>query len=109
MAAGSVAEATRRARAAAPHGLSVEVEVQDLDGLDAAIAGGADVVLLDNMTPAEVEAAVHRAAGRVLLEASGGINLDTVKDYAGTGVDLISVGALTHSAPAIDLALEVEV
>lgn len=109
MAAGSVAEATRRAKAAAPHGLTVEVEVQDLDGLDAAIAEGADVVLLDNMTPSEVKAAVQRAAGRVLLEASGGVNLDTVKEYAATGVDLISVGALTHSAPSIDLALEVEV
>lgn len=109
LAAGGVGEATRRAVDAAPHGLVVEVEVQDLDGLDAAIANGASAVLLDNMTPDEVRAAVQRAAGRVTLEASGGVKLDNVRAYAETGVDLISVGALTHSAPAVDLALEVEI
>ncbi|MGH2755445.1 MAG: carboxylating nicotinate-nucleotide diphosphorylase, partial [Actinomycetota bacterium] len=108
-AAGDVATATQRAVSGAPHGLLVEVEVQSLEGLDAAIAAGAHAVLLDNMTPDEVRAAVERAAGRVLLEASGGITLETIRSYAETGVDLISVGALTHSAPAIDLSLEVEV
>jgi nicotinate-nucleotide pyrophosphorylase (carboxylating) len=108
LAAGSVGEATRRALAGAPHGLLVEVEVIDLNGLDEAIEAGASAVLLDNMTPEETRAAVERAAGRVTLESSGGITLDNVRAYAETGVDLISVGALTHSAPAVDLALEVE-
>ena len=107
-AAGGVTEATRRALAGAPHGLLVEIEVQNLDELDEAIAAGAHAVLLDNMTPDEVRSAVERAGGRVLLEASGGIDLATVRSFAETGIDLISVGALTHSAPAIDLALEVE-
>lgn len=109
MAVGSVAEATKRAVANAPHGLLVEVEVADLGGLEEAISNGAHAVLLDNMTPAQVAEAVEVAAGRVRLEASGGITSKNIKEYAETGVDLISVGALTHSAPAIDLSLEVEV
>jgi nicotinate-nucleotide pyrophosphorylase (carboxylating) len=108
-AAGGVAEATARAVAGAPHGLLVEIEVQNLDELDEAVAAGAHAVLLDNMTPDMVRAAVERVGGKVLLEASGGVDLTTVRSFAETGVDLISVGALTHSAPAIDLALEVEV
>ena len=108
-AAGGVTEATRRAVTGAPHGLMVEIEVQTLEELDEAITAGAHAVLLDNMTPEMVRAAVERAGGKVLLEASGGIDLTTVRSFAETGVDLISVGALTHSAPAIDLALEVEV
>jgi nicotinate-nucleotide pyrophosphorylase (carboxylating) len=80
-----------------------------LDELDEAVSAGADVVLLDNMTPKTVATAVERAGGKVLLEASGGITLDTARAYAETGVDLISVGALTHSAPNVDVALEVEV
>jgi nicotinate-nucleotide pyrophosphorylase (carboxylating) len=108
MAAGSVAEATKSAVEGAHHGLSIEVEVTDLQGLRDAIDNGADAVLLDNMTPAEVAEAVKVADGRVLLEASGGIDLDSVRAYAEAGVDIISVGALTHSAPAIDLAMEVE-
>ena len=107
-AAGGVTEATRRAVAGAPHGLVVEIEVQNLDELDEAIAAGAHAVLLDNMSPDLVRVAVERAGGKVVLEASGGIDLTTVRSFAETGVDLISVGALTHSAPAIDLALEVE-
>lgn len=107
-AAGGVEAATKRAVEGAPHGLSVEVEVTSLEEMDAAIASGAHAVLLDNMSPDQVRAAVERAAGRVMLEASGGITLDNVRAYAETGVDLISIGALTHSAPAIDIALEVE-
>lgn len=107
-AAGGVEAATRRAVEGAPHGLTVEVEVTDLEEMDVAIASGAHAVLLDNMDPDQVRAAVERAAGRVLLEASGGITLDNVRAYAETGVDLISIGALTHSAPAVDIALEVE-
>ena len=107
-AAGSVTEAVSRARSAVPHGLKVEVEVQDLTQLDDAIAAGADAVLLDNMSPELVREAVTRAGGKVLLEASGGVTLETVSEYAATGVDLISVGALTHSVRAVDLSLEVE-
>lgn len=107
-AAGSVAEAVARASAGAHHGLKVEVEVQTLDQLDEAISAGAEAVLLDNMSPEMVREAVTRAGGKALLEASGGITLETVSAYAETGVDLISVGALTHSVRAIDLSLEVD-
>jgi nicotinate-nucleotide pyrophosphorylase (carboxylating) len=108
VAVGGVEEAVRRARAAVPHGLKVEVEVTTLDQLDAAVAAGADAVLLDNMQPEMVADAVRRAGGKATLEASGGITLENVRAYAETGVDLISVGALTHSAPNADIALEVE-
>lgn len=108
LAAGGVTEAVALAKARAPHGLRIEVEVGDLDELDAALAAGADAILLDNMTPDRVRDAVARAGGKALLEASGGITLDNVRDYALAGVDLISVGALTHSGPAVDVALEVE-
>ncbi|MGH2700086.1 MAG: carboxylating nicotinate-nucleotide diphosphorylase [Actinomycetota bacterium] len=108
VAAGGVAEAIRRARANSPHGLRVEVEVVGLSEFDEALNEGADAILLDNMTPEMVAEAVRIGAGRALLEVSGGINLATVRSYALTGVDLISVGALTHSAPSIDLALELE-
>jgi len=107
-AAGGVTEAVARALADRPHGLKVEVEVQDLDQLDEALAAGAEAILLDNMSPEMVREAVSKAGGKALLEASGGITLDTVSEYAKTGVDLISVGALTHSVRAIDLSLEVE-
>ena len=105
-AAGSITTAVERARVAAPFGLLVEVEVQDLDGLDEALAAGAQAVLLDNMGPELVREAVGRAGGKVLLEASGGIDLGNVRSYAETGVDIISIGALTHSAPSIDLTME---
>ncbi|MGH2750515.1 MAG: carboxylating nicotinate-nucleotide diphosphorylase [Actinomycetota bacterium] len=107
-AAGGVTKALRRVRANAPHGLRIEVEVSTLDELDEALNEGADAILLDNMAPGMVAEAVRVTRGRALLEVSGGINLDTVRSYALTRVDLISVGALTHSAPSIDLALEVE-
>jgi len=107
-AAGGVSEAVRRARDGVPHGLRVEVEVTDLSELDEALSAGADAVLLDNMTPDEVAGAVARAGGKAVLEASGGITLENIRAYAETGVDLISVGALTHSAPSADLSLEVE-
>jgi nicotinate-nucleotide pyrophosphorylase (carboxylating) len=106
-AVGSITEAVTRMRELSPHGLLVEVEVQDLAGLDEALAAGADAILLDNMTPEQVRAAAARAGGKALLEASGGITLDNVRQFAEAGVDLISVGALTHSAPAIDVSLEV--
>jgi len=96
------------ARAGAPHTLKIEVEVTSLAQLTEALAAGADVALLDNMTVAEMEEAVAFAVGRITLEASGGINLGNVADVAGTGVDLISIGALTHSAPAVDISLELQ-
>jgi nicotinate-nucleotide pyrophosphorylase (carboxylating) len=107
-AAGGIGPAVRSARANAHHGLRVEVEVEDLAGLDEALDAGADAVLLDNMPVEEVRKAVEATAGRALLEVSGGINLDNVEEYARTGVDLISVGALTHSVRSVDVALEVD-
>jgi nicotinate-nucleotide pyrophosphorylase (carboxylating) len=105
--AGSVREATRRARAAAA-GLHVEVEVDRFDQIDEALAEGAEMVLLDNFTPEEVRRAVAHVAGRVPVEVSGGVRLETVRAYAEAGPDYIAVGALTHSAGAVDISLEVE-
>jgi nicotinate-nucleotide pyrophosphorylase (carboxylating) len=107
-AVGSPAEAVRRARAHAGDGMTVEVEIERIDDLQSVIDAGADIVMLDNMTPDQMRRAVEQAAGRVLLEASGGITLDTVRAVAESGVDMISVGALTHSAPALDVALDFE-
>ena len=107
-AGGGIGAAVRRAKRGAPHGLKVEVEVADVDGLREAVDAGADAVLLDNMSPEEVSAAVSEAAGRMLLEASGGVSLANIGAYADTGVDLVSVGALTHSAGSVDVALECE-
>lgn len=107
-AAGAVGIATERAVAGAPHGMKVEVEVQSLDEMEEAIAAGAAIVMLDNMSVEDVANAVKAAGGRVVLEASGGITLENIVTYARTGVDLISVGALTHSVTSLDVALEVE-
>ncbi len=106
-AVGGVAEAVRRAKAGAPHHLKVEVEVTSLAELEAALRAGADLVLLDNMDEATIREAVRLAGGRVPLEASGNMTLKRVRRVAEAGVDYISVGALTHSAPALDLSLEV--
>jgi nicotinate-nucleotide pyrophosphorylase (carboxylating) len=103
-AAGGTAAAIRLARGS---GLPVEVEVETLEELDAALAERAECVLLDNMTPVQVAEAVRRTAGRAVLEVSGGVTLDTIAEYAATGVDRVSVGALTHSAPALDVSMEV--
>lgn len=100
-----IAAAVRRARARFPQ-LVVEVEADTLEEVDQALAAGADVILLDNMGLAVMRRAVRRVAGRALLEASGGITLATIGAIARTGVDRISVGALTHSARAVDLALD---
>jgi nicotinate-nucleotide pyrophosphorylase (carboxylating) len=102
---GGVGEATRNALAAAPEGMKVEVECATLDELDEALEAGAASVLLDNMSLDELRAAVERAKGRAETEASGGVSLETVRAISETGVDWISVGALTHSAPALDLSL----
>jgi nicotinate-nucleotide pyrophosphorylase (carboxylating) len=106
--AGGVGEATRRALAAAG-GLSVEVECATLDELREALdAGPPPRILLDNMTNDELREAVEITAGRAELEASGGVSLETVRGIAETGVDFISVGALTHTAPALDISLILE-
>ena len=105
--AGSVRQATLRAVAGAG-GLEVEVEVERVDQIDDAIRAGAHMVLLDNFTPEEVCVAVELVAGRVPLEVSGGVRLDNVRAYAEAGPDYIAVGALTHSAPAADISLEIE-
>ncbi len=105
-AAGGIAEAVAAARAAVHHLCRVEVEVESLEDADAAVRAGADAVLLDNMAPDTVREAVRRFGGSVFLEASGGITLDTVEAYARTGVHAVSTGALTHSAPALDISFE---
>ncbi|HLZ68897.1 MAG TPA: carboxylating nicotinate-nucleotide diphosphorylase [Dehalococcoidia bacterium] len=101
-----IADAVRLARQRAPHTLRVELEVTTLAELDEALAAGAEIILLDNMPAAEMAEAVRRSRGRALTEASGGITPDTARAAAETGVDLISLGALTHSAPALDISLE---
>lgn len=106
---GSVREAVRRARANATHGLRIEVEVDTLPELDEAIEAQADIILLDNFQLRDIAEAVKRVrdrAPRILVEVSGGVTLDRIRDLAKTGVDLISAGALTHSARAVDLSLE---
>ena len=105
--AGGVGEAVRQARAHAPE-LQLEVECRTLAEVDEALAAGAGFLLLDNMSVDELRAAVDRVAGRAKLEASGGFTLDTIRAVAGTGVNFISVGAITHSAPALDLSLLLE-
>ena len=105
VAAGGIAVAVSRARRHAPHTLKVEVEVRDLDEVTAALAAGADILLLDNMDLDQLRAAVELVAGRAVTEASGGVNLDSVRPIAETGVDLISVGALTHSYRAVDISM----
>ena len=106
--AGGVGEAARRALAAAPAGVTVEVECATLADVSAALEAGVPRLLLDNMSPDELRRAVELAGGRAELEASGGITLDTIRAVAETGVDFISIGALTHSAPALDVSLLLE-
>jgi nicotinate-nucleotide pyrophosphorylase (carboxylating) len=102
--AGGVGPAVRRAREYAP-GLPLEVECRNLAEVDEALEAGAPRLLLDNMTPEQLREAVDHVAGRAKLEASGGVTLETLRTVGETGVDFISVGALTHSAPALDLSL----
>lgn len=106
-AAGGVGEAVRRARAARPD-LPLEVEVRTLAELDEALEAGAPRIMLDNMDLATMREAVARTAGRASLEASGGVTLERVREIAEAGIDFISIGALTHSAPALDLSLILE-
>jgi nicotinate-nucleotide pyrophosphorylase (carboxylating) len=105
--AGGVAEAVRRMKAADPQ-MPIEVEAQSLDQVDDAIASGADVILLDNLTTEQMKDAVARIAGRAKVELSGGVTLDRIPELAAVGADYVSVGALTHSAAAADLSFELE-
>ncbi len=102
-----LAEIVRKARAGAPHTLKVEVEIEDLDQVREALDAGAELLLLDNMGVEMMATAVKMARGRALTEASGGVRLQNVREVAATGVDLISVGALTHSARALDMGLDI--
>ena len=108
VAAGGLSKAIEAARAASGHMVKLEVEVDTLEQLDEVLRHKVDAVLLDNMTPALLAKAVAKIAGKCLAEASGGVNLSTVRQIAETGVDLISAGALTHSAPVLDLGLDFE-
>jgi len=105
---GDVALAIQRAREVAPRNTPVEVECDTIGQVEAAVEAGADVIMLDNMTNAQLRESVGLIDGRAVVEASGGVNLQTVRAIAETGVDWISVGALTHSAKAMDLALDFE-
>ncbi len=105
-AAGGITVAVERARRRAPHTLKIEIETRyPGGGRSEAVAAGADIILLDNMRPEQLRQAVETVAGRALTEASGGVNLETVREIAETGVDFISVGALTHSSRAVDISM----
>jgi nicotinate-nucleotide pyrophosphorylase (carboxylating) len=110
--AGGVGAAIQRARGKIPHGLKIEVEVDSLEQLEEALEAGADIILLDNFSLPDIENAVLRSRAckhKPLLEVSGGVTLERIANLARTGVDIVSAGALTHSAPAVDLALDIAV
>ncbi len=107
-ATGSITTAIETARRAVGHVVAIEVEVDRLDQLEEAIHAGAEIVLLDNMSPDDLRTAVQVTAGQCVLEASGGLTPETVRTVADTGIDVISMGWLTHSAPSLDVALDIE-
>ena len=107
LAGGDVARACRLARERAPHSLKIEVEVQSLDAVKAALDGGADIILLDNMNVPTICNAIRLIKGRATIEVSGGVTLSHVREIAAAGADLISVGALTHSAPAARFSMDI--
>lgn len=102
-------ELLRNARSRLSHTMRIEVEVDRIEQIDAVLAGGADIIMLDNFTPQQLREAVALIDGRAVVEASGGVTLQTVAEIAATGVDLISVGALTHSVRALDLGLDLDI
>ena len=102
-----IIQACRLAKANGPHGLRICVEIESLDDIDQALGGQADVLLLDNMSPESVHQAVTQIKGRAIVEVSGGITLTNVREFAAAGADYISIGALTHSAPAVDISLDI--
>ncbi len=106
-ACGSITEAVRKVREQAPHTVRVEVEADTLLQVEECLACGVDIIMLDNMTLDEMGAAVRRIGSKAIVEASGGVSLETVRSIAETGVDIISVGRLTHSAPACDISMDV--
>lgn len=108
MAAGSIAEAVSRSRIQAPHSAKIEVESETLDDVKMALQAGAEVIMLDNMSPAMILDAVKLIDGKAIIEVSGGVRLDTIANFALPGVDVISVGALTHSAKAADFSMILE-
>ncbi|HKY06363.1 MAG TPA: nicotinate-nucleotide diphosphorylase (carboxylating), partial [Blastocatellia bacterium] len=108
--AGGIRRAVELARRAVPHLMKIEVEVSNHSQLRDAITAGADIIMLDNMTPDQIKESVRmvrEAAPGTLIETSGGVNLQTVREIAGCGVDLISVGAITHSATAVDISMKI--
>ena len=105
-ACGSITEAVAKVRSRVPHTLRIEVETDTMAQVEECLACRVDIIMLDNMSVEEMKRAVERIAGRALVEASGGVNLDTVAGIARTGVDLISIGALTHSAPSCDIGMD---
>lgn len=105
-ACGSIADAVKRVRDRVPHTIKIEVETDTLEQVDECLACGVDIIMLDNMSCDTMAEAVRRIGGRALVEASGGVNLDTVVAIAQSGVDIISVGALTHSAPSCDIGMD---
>ena len=109
VACGGIQEAVARARSSGHHLLRVEVEVADLDQVREALESGADVIMLDNMSLEEIQKAVNLVDGRALVEVSGGVTLDGLSELADCGVDIISVGALTHSARAVDISMRVTI
>ncbi len=104
-AAGGITAAIKRAKQQLPHTLKIEIETRDLSEVEEALAAGADIIMLDNMSLDEMRQGVDLIAGRALVEASGGVNLERVRDIAETGVNIISVGALTHSVVASDISM----
>jgi nicotinate-nucleotide pyrophosphorylase (carboxylating) len=106
-AAGGIEPAIRRAKSRAPHTVKIEIEVESLAALDEALAAGAEIVMLDNFADGELFTALERARGRATVEVSGGVTLERIERLGALGVDVISVGALTHSVPAADIALDI--
>lgn len=106
-AVGSIGEAIKRAKEKAPHTLKIEVETENIEQVKEALAAGSDIIMLDNMDTKTMKEAVKLIKGKAMVEASGGINLTNVRKVAGTGVDFISVGAITHSARAMDISMEI--
>ena len=104
----SLSEVVEKAHMNAAHTIKVEVEVESLEQVTECLDAGAEIILLDNMSPEIMKQAVKLCKGKAITEASGGINLDSVKSAADSGVDLISIGALTHSAPDLDLSLDID-
>ncbi len=107
-ACGGIAAAVDRARRAAPHSLKIEVETETLAEVEAALDAGADIIMLDNMGPEAIRAAVDLVAGRALVEISGGVDRDKLETLAASGADIISVGALTHAARAVDISMRID-